>query len=107
MAASIAATATVTAARAAIKPRMATERPAIRSLAVRALSTKAAVSARGSFGRPTCHSVRRQEARAAQHDLPPFDPDPLAAARDADIAEEPKAGRLSGAELSVQVRSGT
>ena len=98
MSASIAATATVTAARTAIKPRMATERPAIPSLAVGALSTKAAVSARGSFGRPTrsgalaCHSVRRQEAPAAQHDLPPFDPDPLAAASDADIAEEPKAG---------------
>ena len=48
MSASIAATALITAVRAAINPRMATERPAIPSLALRALSMKAAVSARGS-----------------------------------------------------------
>ena len=45
---SIAATAVITAVRAALKPRMAAERPAIPSLALRALSMKAAVSARGS-----------------------------------------------------------
>src|SRR5277367_4391619 len=50
--ASIAATAVITAVRAAIKPRMAAERPATPSLALRALSMKAAVSARalGSVG---------------------------------------------------------
>jgi hypothetical protein len=46
--ASIAATAVMTAVRAAIKPRMAAERPATPSLALRAWLTKAAVSARGS-----------------------------------------------------------
>ena len=46
MSPSIAATA-ITAVCAAMKPRMATERPAIPSLALRALSMKAAVSARG------------------------------------------------------------
>ena len=82
-------------------------------LPLRALSTKAAVSARGSSGDRhaggalSCHSVRRQETRAARHDLPPFDPDPLRGAAARDIAEEPRAGRPSGAELSVQVRSGT
>jgi hypothetical protein len=45
MSASIAATALITAVRAAINPRMATERPAIPSLALRALSMKAGVSA--------------------------------------------------------------
>jgi hypothetical protein len=48
MSASIAATALMTAVRAAISPRMAAERPATPSLALRAWSTKAAVSARGS-----------------------------------------------------------
>ena len=48
MSASIAATAVITAVRAAIRPRMAAERPAIPSLALRAWSMKAAVSARGS-----------------------------------------------------------
>src|ERR1700722_14527010 len=48
MSASIAATAVITAVRAAINPRMATERPAIPSLALRALSMKATMSARGS-----------------------------------------------------------
>ena len=48
MSLSIAATAVITAVRAAIKPRMAAERPATPSLALRALSMKAAVSARGS-----------------------------------------------------------
>jgi hypothetical protein len=47
MSASIAATAVITAVRAAIRPRMAADRPVIPSLALRALSTKAAVSARG------------------------------------------------------------
>ena len=47
MSASIAATAVITAVRAALKPRMAAERPAILSLALRALSMKATVSARG------------------------------------------------------------
>ena len=47
MSASIAATAVITAVRAAIKPRMAAERPAIPSLALRASSMKAAVRARG------------------------------------------------------------
>src|SRR5271154_4893375 len=47
MSAWIAATALITAVRAAINPRMATDRPAIPSLALRALSMKAAVSARG------------------------------------------------------------
>ena len=46
--ASIAATAVITAVRAALNPRMATERPAIPSLALRAWWMKAAVSARGS-----------------------------------------------------------
>ena len=48
MSASIAATAVITAVRAAINPRMAAERPAIPSLALRAWWMKAAVSARGS-----------------------------------------------------------
>ena len=48
MSASIAATAVITAVRAAINPRMATERPAIPSLALRALPMKAFESARGS-----------------------------------------------------------
>ena len=48
MSASIAATAVITAVRAAIKPRMAAERPAIPSLALRASLMKAAVRARGS-----------------------------------------------------------
>ena len=48
MSASIAATAVITAVRAAIKPRMAAERPATPSLTLRAWLTKAAVSARGS-----------------------------------------------------------
>jgi hypothetical protein len=48
MSASIAATAVITAVRAAINPRMAAERPAIPSLTLRALSMNAAVSARGS-----------------------------------------------------------
>jgi hypothetical protein len=48
MLASIAATAVITAVRAAIRPRMAAERPAIPSLALRALSIKAAARARGS-----------------------------------------------------------
>ena len=48
MSVSIAATAVITAVRAALNPRMATERPAIPSLALRALSMKATVSARGS-----------------------------------------------------------
>ena len=48
MSASIAATALITAVRAALKPRMAAERPAIPSLALRAWWMKAAVSARGS-----------------------------------------------------------
>jgi hypothetical protein len=47
MSASIAATAVITAVRAALNPRMATERPAIPSLALRALSMKATASARG------------------------------------------------------------
>jgi hypothetical protein len=46
--ASIAPTALITAVRAALKPRMAAERPGIPSLALRARSTNAAVSARGS-----------------------------------------------------------
>jgi hypothetical protein len=41
-------TAVITAVRAAIKPRMAAERPATPSLALTAWLTKAAVSARGS-----------------------------------------------------------
>ena len=45
--ASIAETAVITAVRAALKPRMAAERPAIPSLALRAWWMKAAVSARG------------------------------------------------------------
>jgi hypothetical protein len=48
MSASIAATAVITAVRAAIRPRMAADRPAIPSLALSALSMKATVSARGS-----------------------------------------------------------
>ena len=48
MSASIAATAVITAVRAALNPRMATERPAIPSLALRAWLMKATVSARGS-----------------------------------------------------------
>ena len=48
MSASIAPTAVITAVRAAIKPRMAAERPATPSLALTAWLTKAAVSARGS-----------------------------------------------------------
>jgi hypothetical protein len=48
MSASIAATAVMTAVRAAIRPRMAADRPAIPSLALRALSMKAAASARGN-----------------------------------------------------------
>ena len=48
MSASITATAVITAVRAAIKPRMAAERPATPSLALRAWLTKAVVSARGS-----------------------------------------------------------
>ena len=48
MSASIAATALITAARAALKPRMAAERPATPSLAFRAWSINAVVSARGS-----------------------------------------------------------
>ena len=48
MSTSIAATAVMTAVRAAIRPRMAAERPAIPSLALRALSMKAAASARGN-----------------------------------------------------------
>ena len=46
MSASIAVTAVITAVRAAIKPRMAAERPATPSLALSAWSTKAAVRAR-------------------------------------------------------------
>ena len=46
--ASIAATAVITAVRAAIRPFMAAERPAIPLLAFRAWLTKARVSARGS-----------------------------------------------------------
>jgi hypothetical protein len=46
--ASIAATAVITAVRAALKPRIAAERPAIPSLALRAWWMNAAVSARGS-----------------------------------------------------------
>jgi hypothetical protein len=48
MSASIAAIAVMTAVRAANRPRMAADRPAIPSLALRALSMKAAASARGS-----------------------------------------------------------
>ena len=48
MSASIGATAVITAVRAVLNRRMATERPAIPSLARRALSMKAFVSARGS-----------------------------------------------------------
>jgi hypothetical protein len=48
MSGSIAATAVITAVRAAIRPRMAADRPAIPSLALRALSMKATVSERGS-----------------------------------------------------------
>jgi len=48
MSASIAGTAVITAVRAAIRPRVAAERPAIPSLALRALSMKPAVCARGS-----------------------------------------------------------
>ena len=44
MSASIAATAVITAVRAAIRPRIAADRPAIPSLALRALSIKATVS---------------------------------------------------------------
>ena len=70
MTASIVATATVTAVRTAIKPGMATERPAIPSLAVRALSTTAAVSTRGSFGTDTqwasWHVIRSDEKKRAQ-----------------------------------------
>jgi hypothetical protein len=50
MSASIAATAVITAVRAAINPRMAAERQAIPSLALRAWLTKATVSARGAVG---------------------------------------------------------
>ena len=48
MSASIAATAVITATRAALKPRIAAERPATPSLALRAWSMNAVVSARGS-----------------------------------------------------------
>ena len=46
MSASIAATAVITATRAALKPRIAAERPATPSLALRAWSMNAVVSAR-------------------------------------------------------------
>jgi hypothetical protein len=46
---SIAATAVVTAVRAAINPRMAADRPVIPSLDLKDLSMKAAVSARGNI----------------------------------------------------------
>ena len=58
MSVSIAATAVITAVRAAINPRMAAERPAIPSLALRALSMNAAVSARGSPA--LCRRIRRR-----------------------------------------------
>jgi hypothetical protein len=63
MSAPIAATAVITAVRAAINPRMAAERPAIPSLALRAWLTKAAVNARGrrtpnTTARPLAISIR-------------------------------------------------
>ena len=86
MSASIAATAVITATRAALKPRIAAERPAIPSLALRARSMNAVVSARrepdpehnrqasdlifqGHFaGRPAswCALIRERERVGAQ-----------------------------------------
>jgi hypothetical protein len=65
MSASIAATAVMTAVRAAIRPRMAADRPAIPSLALRALSMKPAASARGSaFERSNTSREHRQSDEA-------------------------------------------
>jgi hypothetical protein len=72
MSASIAATAVITAVRAAINPRMAAERPAIPSLALRARLPKAAVSARGSRIPNTIARPRASTAKLSSEHRPEF-----------------------------------